>query len=226
MRSRLILLAVVCTFSTVSLFAQSDRKAEVFVGYSNLQAQGLPDKNNVTGVFSSDFLNNRSTLHGFATEVNGFLSGPVGLTGSFSFNENKQSFDNSFRSDEVKTDILYFMGGPSFKFGSSSRFQPFVRVMAGGANTRFDVNQERFLSSGTLTNSFNAHTTDFAMGAGGGLDWRVSDKLKVRLFQVDYTPIFLRDQSVRTLTDAGAIEPATLNGQRMDNVRFVFGVVF
>jgi opacity protein-like surface antigen len=226
MRLRLILLAVVWTFSSVSLFAQSERKAEVFVGYSNLQAQGLPDKNNVTGIFSSNFLNDRSTLHGFATEVSGFLSGNFGLTGSFSFNENKQSNATSFRSDELKTDILYFMGGPSFKVGNSSRFQPFVRVMAGGAHTRFNVDSERFLSSGTLTNSFDTHTTDFAMGAGGGLDWRVKDKLKVRLFQVDYTPIFLGDQSVRRLTDAGAIEPVTLNGQRMDNVRFVFGVVF
>jgi len=213
-------------FCSVSLFAQSDRKAEVFVGYSNLQAQGLPDKNNVTGIFSSDFLNNRSTLHGFATEVSGFLSGNFGLTGSFSFNENKQSNTTSFRNDEIKTDILYFMGGPSFKVGNSSRFQPFVRVMAGGAHTRFDVNSERAFPSGTLTNSFNTHTTDFAMGAGGGLDWRVKDKLKIRLFQVDYTPIFLRDQSVQRLTDAGAIEPVTLSGQRMDNVRFVFGIVF
>jgi opacity protein-like surface antigen len=224
--SRFILLSVFFLFSSISLFAQSDRKTEFFVGYSNLQAQGLPDKNNVTGIFSSDFLNDRSTLHGFATEVNGFLSGNFGLTGSFSFNENKQSNATFLRSDSVKTDILYFMGGPTFKVGNSSRFQPFVRVLAGGAHTRFDVNSERTFASGALTNSFNTHTTDFAMGAGGGLDWRVKDKFKVRLFQVDYAPVFLSDQSVRRLTDAGAIEPVTLNGQRMDNFRFVFGVVF
>jgi hypothetical protein len=48
----------------------------------------------------------------------------------------------------------------------------------------------------------------------------------LRVFQIDYAPIFLSDQSINALTRAGAIEPFTLNGQRMDNVRFSFGVVF
>ena len=221
-----VFLLPVLMFSAISLFAQSERKPEIFLGYSNLQAQGLPDRNNLTGIFGSDFFNNRTTLHGFNSEVTGFLGDNFGLTGNFSFNENNRS--NSFFSgnDSVKTDIFYFMGGPTLSLGHSARLQPFVRFLAGGAHTRFNVTTERNAIGGGLTDSFKTGTTDFAIGAGGGLDWRVGDKFKVRLFQVDYTPVFLSDQSFRTLTQAGAIEPFTLNGQRMDNVRFGFGIVF
>jgi opacity protein-like surface antigen len=210
--------------SAISLFGQSERKPEFFLGYSNLQAQGLPDKNQLTGIFGSEFLNNRTTVHGFDTEVSGFLADYVGITGDFSFNENNRSHSTFFRTDSVKTDIFYFMGGPTFTVGHSSRLQPFGRFLAGGAHTRFDVQSESI--SGFLSSEFKTGTTDFAIGAGGGLDWRVGDSLKLRVFQVDYTPVFLSNQSIRTLTQAGAIEPFTLNGQRMDNIRFTFGVVF
>ena len=219
------LLLAVLMFCAVSAFAQ-ERRPEIFLGYSNLQAQGLPDKNNLTGIFGSDFFNDRTTLHGFNSEVSKYLADRFGLTGNFSFNENNRSFDGVNRSDSVKTDIFYFMGGPTLAIAPSRRFQPFVRFLAGGAYTRFNATSERNFASGDLTNSFKTGATNFALGAGGGLDWRVADKFKVRLFQVDYTPVFLSDQSVRTLTQSGAIQPFTLNGQRMDNVRFSFGVVF
>jgi len=216
----------VLMFSAVSLFAQSERKPEIFLGYSNLQAQGLPDRNNLTGILGSDFFNNRTTLHGFDSEVTGFLRNNFGLTGNFSFNENNRTTSVFSTADSVKTDIFYFMGGPTFSMGHSARLQPFVRFLAGGAHTRFNVTTQQNAIAGLLTDSFKTGTTDFALGAGGGLDWRVGDKLKVRLFQVDYTPVFLSDQSFQTLTQAGAIEPFTLSGQRMDNVRFGFGIVF
>jgi opacity protein-like surface antigen len=224
-RQRIGLIVVVLMLSAVSAFAQ-ERKPEIFLGYSNLQAEGLPDKNNLTGIFGSDFFNNRTTLHGFDTEVSTYLKDNFGLTGNFSFNENNRSFENVNRNDSLKTDIFYFMGGPTLSVGHSSRFQPFVRFLAGGAYTRFSATSELNFASGNLTNSFKTGATNFALGAGGGLDWRVSDKFKVRLFQMDYTPVFLSDQSIRTLSQSGVIQPFTLNGQRMDNVRFSFGVVF
>ena len=219
-------LIAVFMLAAIPLFAQSEHKTDVFVGYSNLQAQGLPDKNSLTGIFGSDFFNNRTTLHGFGTEVSGYLTDNFGLTGSFSFNENNRSNNFFLGTDSLKTDVFYFMGGPTLTMGHSSRFQPFVRFLAGAAHTRFDVSAQpvSFLTDANV--SFKTNTTDFALGAGGGLDWRVGDKLKVRLFQVDYAPVFLSDQSIRSLSLAGAVQPFTLNGQRMDNVRFGFGIVF
>jgi len=225
---RYVLLTGVLMLCSISLFAQSERrKPEIFLGYSNLQAQGLPDKNNVTGIFESDFLNSRTTLHGFDTQVSGFLTDNFGLTGNFSFNENSRSNDTTFRSDTVKNDIFYFLGGPTLSIGHSSRVQPFVRLMAGAAHNTFNIESERTTSSGgTLTNKFKTGTTDFAGALGGGIDWRIADKVKVRVIQFDYTPVFLSDQSIETLSSAGAVQPATLNGQRMDNFRFSFGIVF
>src|SRR5262249_7864441 len=176
-RLRLILLLLLFTFSGISLFAQSERKPEIFFGYSNLQAQGLPDRNNLTGIFGSDFFNNRTTLHGFDTEVSAFPSSIFGLTGNFSFNENSRS-NNRFIGlrDSVKTDIFYFMGGPTLTVGRSSRLQPFVRFLAGGAYTRFNTSSQLNFGFGDLVNnSFTTGTTNFALAAGGGLDWRISD---------------------------------------------------
>jgi hypothetical protein len=220
-----LLLLVVILCSAIPIFAQSEHKPEIYLGYSNLQAQGLPDQNDVTGIFGSNFLNSRTTLHGFNSSVTGFLTDSVGLTGDFSFNENNRSNTDFFGTTSMKTDIFYFMGGPTVRIGHSNKIQPFAHFLAGGAHTRFDVSEQDAIA-GNFTTSFKTGTTDFALGAGGGLDWRVGDRLKVRLFQVDYTPVFLRDQSIQTLTDAGAINPFTLNGQRMDNFRFGFGIVF
>jgi opacity protein-like surface antigen len=220
-----VLLLTACMLFSVSLFAQEGHKPEFFLGYTNLQAQGLPDQNSVTG-FGSNFFNNRTTLHGFGTEGTAYLWDALGLTGSFSFNENNLSDVTANETDSLKTDIFYFMGGPTLKIGHSSRLQPFARFLAGGAHVRFNATSELSTFGGNLTNSFSTGTTNFAFGAGGGLDLRVGDSMKVRLIQVDYAPVFLSNQSINILTQAGAIEPFALNGQRMDNVRFSFGIVF
>src|SRR5262245_66119809 len=99
---KLMLVVSIFMLSTVQLFGQSERKPEIFLGYSNLQAQGLPDRNNLTGIFGSDFLNNRTTVHGFDSEVTGFLHNNFGLTGNFSFNENNRSTSNFGLADSVQ----------------------------------------------------------------------------------------------------------------------------
>jgi hypothetical protein len=98
--------------------------------------------------------------------------------------------------------------------------------MAGGARTNFEISSRRDLSNGTLRNSFDVGSTDLAGMVGGGLDVRVNDTLKVRLFQVDYAPIFLGDRAIRVLGNAGAIQTLELQGQRQDHLRFSFGVTF
>ena len=54
----------------------------------------------------------------------------------------------------------------------------------------------------------------------------VNDSLKVRVFQMDWAPVFLKDRTVEVLGSSGIIEPATLNGQRQDNWRFSVGLAF
>src|SRR5688572_24121986 len=84
--------------SATSAFAQSERKPEFAFGYSNLQVEGLPDTNGLTGLSGSGFFDSRSTMHGFDTAVTVFPAERFGLTGDFSFNANSRSADFSFAS--------------------------------------------------------------------------------------------------------------------------------
>jgi hypothetical protein len=91
---------------------------------------------------------------------------------------------------------------PSFKF-SNSKVQPFARVMAGGAHTRFEAEREFTGVLGTTSSSFEVGATDFAAAAGGGIDIQVGERMKLRVVQFDWTPVFLRDRTVQVLGTNG-----------------------
>jgi opacity protein-like surface antigen len=220
------MLLALLAFCGLSAFAQEPRKPEFFVGYSNLQGEGLPDTNDPNNFISNDFLNRRTTLHGINGGITLFPFQSFGITGDISFNRKHESIDVTAGSNSQNTDIWYFLAGPSYVFPSSGRFQPFGRIMGGVAHTSFEASVERAVSGGTSTNSFDVGSTDFAMGIGGGLDVRVGDKLKVRIIQIDYSPVFLGDRAVSVLGQAGILQPVVLEGQRQDNLRLSFGVTF
>jgi len=101
-----------------------------------------------------------------------------------------------------------------------------MRVMAGAAHTRFTADTNTAIGGGTATSSFAVGSTDFTASAGGGLDVRLGERIKMRAVQVDWAPVFLRDRTVNVLGANGVLAPTTLDGQRQDNWRFSFGVVF
>lgn len=217
---------VACVLLAAPMAVAQGRPAEIFLGYANLQGEGLPDRNSVEGFFNSDFFGSRSTLHGVNASLSGFGASGLGFTGDLSFARQKRTNDAANNSRETHTD--YFMAGPAMKWnrGGATRVEPFVRVMAGAARTRFEASQQLFSSSGTITRSFEVGATDFAAAVGGGMDLRLGANTKLRLIQIDYAPVFLRDRSIDILGGTGAIQPATLEKQRQDNVRFSFGLVF
>src|SRR4029079_14751920 len=174
MFQRFALLFTLIAISATSLFSQSDVKPRYFIGYSNLQAEGLPHKNDPDNIISPDFLDRRTTLHGVNAEATLPLQN-LGITGDFSFNRNKQSSDFSNASQSIKTDVYYFVAGPSLLFGNQSRFQPFVRLMGGAARTNFKVSTERTVTAGNLSNDFGTGSTDLTLMVGGCVDMRVND---------------------------------------------------
>ena len=225
MRKRFVLLSVLMTLSVTTVFAQSEYKPKFFIGYSNLQAEGLPSKNDPDNVISPGFLDRRSTMHGVNAEAT-FPIGNFGITGDLSFNRNKLSTDVTNGEQSTKTDVMYFVAGPSFAFRNSTRVEPFIRVMGGAARTNFEISTSRQFATGAVSSEFDTHSTDLAVMIGGGFDVRVSDKVRLRILQVDYAPIFLSDRSINVLGRAGAIQTVELEGQRQDQVRFSFGVNF
>src|SRR5947207_7995062 len=129
---RYLLLAAVM-LSSVSALAQSQQRPEFFIGYSNLQAEGLQDN-----FFSTNLFSRRTTFHGGNGEVTFFPFQTFGITGDLSLNRRHKSADVTGGSDSETTDIAYFMGGPSYVFSNvSERLQPFARILLGVAHTRY-----------------------------------------------------------------------------------------
>src|SRR5688572_319853 len=129
-------------FFALSAYGQDDVRPQYFIGYSNLQAEGLPDKNDPDNLLSPDFLDRRTTLHGINAAVT-FPFANFGLTGDFSFNRNDESADFADVNQSIKTDVFYFVGGPSLQFPNASRFEPLVRLLVGAARTNFEVESRR-----------------------------------------------------------------------------------
>ena len=222
------LVVLVCILVTAP-FANA-QKFEAFVGYTNLQSEGLPETNAPSfEAFDIGFFRQRTTLHGVNASFSAYPASDqkFSLTGDVSWARRGHDDDIVGGQQTRHIDTLYFVGGPSMKFSRSSKAQPFARVMAGIAHTGFDASTSLSTpGGGTVTSSFDVSSNDFAAAVGGGLDLSVSERTKVRLFQVDWMPIFLSDRSIQVLGTNGVIQPATFSNQRQDNWRFSIGLVF
>jgi opacity protein-like surface antigen len=225
----LSLLTLLCALpAAAQTTAGDDRRPEFFVGYSNLQAEGLPERNTTTGSFSDDLFGERTGLHGINVEATGYLTPRFGLTGDFSYHARDRDFTPAGGGEgDIDTRVIQFMGGPQVRFPNQTRATPFLRALFGVANTRFNVSSStQTAGGGNVTSTFSTNATDFAMALGGGLDVRVGERVALRVFQLDYNPVFLRERSISVLGGAGAIQPTRLESNRQDNIRLGFGVTF
>jgi opacity protein-like surface antigen len=220
------MLLAILLFCSVSVFAQGEHNPEIFLGYSNLQAEGFRDTNNPNSVLTNDFFRDRTTLHGINGEATVFPFDMFSLTGDLSFNRKKRKTDVTNGSDSEHLDTWYFMAGPSYVADTDGIVRPFVRMLFGGAHTSYEAIAKRTVNSGNITSSFDLGTTDFSLALGGGLDFKVGERVKVRVIQFDYAPIFLGDRSLMVLGQAGVLRPLVLDGQRQDNLRFSVGITF
>jgi opacity protein-like surface antigen len=115
-------------------------------------------------------------------------SGSHGWDGSVAFNANRwlgvvadfggqyTRFDSPGSSERIKTHSALF--GPRFSARNSSRATPFAHVLLGAAHV-----DSRARESGL---DFHFTDTTFATAVGGGLDVRVSRRVALRAFQIDY----------------------------------------
>jgi hypothetical protein len=189
-------LFIACTSSVA--FAQTDdyNKYDVGVLYShNRQDIGVEDP-------SQNFIDEREGFHGVEVFVKGNVSRYVGLKGSYSFN--RKSFDidggTAATSFDVDANLHQFLGGAEFKDNArETKVKPFAHVLAGVAHARADV------SNATL--SFEESDTGFAAAVGGGVDFKLSDRVDLRAVQFDYNPV-------------------RANGETSHNFRIGIGLIF
>src|SRR5215467_8078862 len=113
-------------------FAQAlGNNIKFFVGYSNLQAEGLANKNtDLPDVLNTSFFQDRTTLHGGNAELTVAFKG-IGVTGDASFDRKHKGTDTTGAHNFNNTDVSYFMIGPSFAYTGHSSVEPFARIMAG-----------------------------------------------------------------------------------------------
>lgn len=225
MRRFLVLMALIAFSAPFAAAQDTDKRFEFFGGYSLLNADNSLDSDGFDDEDFDDFDlggDDRTNVNGFNLAATGYVTPRFGFTGDFSYHQKTE--DNTFDGDnfEIEARQINILGGPQVRFTNTSRVTPFVRALAGVANTRGEL---RAASGGSTPGSFNISdsTTDFALAIGGGLDVSVSDNFAVRLFQVDYNPVFLRD---RTINPGSGFDSIDVSGRRLDNVRFSVGVVF
>ena len=192
--------------------AQSDDRSrfEFFGGYSVMRIDYEPEP--IDPRFQTPIIvafDPKQTLHGFNASATINLTGGFGLTGDFSGHFKTRSVPDPLGGNITNRVRIYnLLGGPQYRFGGARRVTPFVRALAGVASTRSK------LEAPSLNATDDLSSTDFALALGGGVDVRVSDRVVLRVFQVDYNPIFL-----------SSINELGFGKVRADNVRFSFGVV-
>ena len=155
-------------------FGQSDyRKGEVG---ANVSIVGADTK----GAFNSD--KSRDALYGF--EVHGAynFSRFWGLEADFSYHQ--RHFDSDFI--DLHSRLTQIMGGIKLQDNSNTtRFRPFAHALAGVAHAS---EIPRIVQVSTIDVLSIRSGTGPAFVLGGGLDIRLTRKLELRAFQIDYNP--------------------------------------
>jgi hypothetical protein len=163
-------------------FAQTGgdyNKVDVGVLFSHNRVDtGIDDPN-------QNFIDQREGFNGVEAFVKGNVSRFVGLKGSYSYY--RKSFDivgnTAATSFDVDANIHQFLGGVEFKDNArETKVKPFAHVLAGAGHFRADVNNV------TPALSFEESETGFAAVVGGGVDFKLSDRVDLRAVQFDYNP--------------------------------------
>ena len=213
--------------------SQSDEppKAEYFIGlaYENADSRikahdvvavdGIPVTGGLTAAGTLVTPNRKRTDSlGWNSSATFFFTPRFGLTGDVSGvwrRENQTYFNEPYRA---QMEIYNFLAGPQVRFVNATRWTPYARAMAGVA---YSKNRFGARSATAPFQSFSDSSTDFALGLGGGLDYRISDRVSYRILQGDYNPIFRRDRTI-TASDGTTIQ---ISGKTENNLRFSTGIV-
>lgn len=181
-------------------------RVELFLGYSYWRAIPYSTGNRIEylngGSASLAYNFNRhwglvGDFAGFSTDSVQFNAAP-GTTGS--------------RVVDAEGKVFTYMLGPRYSFRSHSRLTPFLQVLVGVAHADEVVLdcKDQIYACRPLP-SENA----FALTAGGGLDYRLTHRVAVRLFQAEY---------LLTRFD----DPSSLTGDKsfQNNIRLSAGLLF
>lgn len=210
------LLVLLATMSLVSIpaIAQDHPRMELFLGYSALITPS--DEAVITdGIDTVMVKRETSFINGWNASLAVNANSWLGFVGDFSGHYGPVDYRASDAVDNVvfgtRARIHQYMGGPQFsRRGDSTRV--FVRALIGAVTVRESVSIEDI--------NINETATGFALGAGGGLDVRINDRLAWRAFQADY--FWYRFGQPKLIVNGAQIS----NSTTQNNFRISTGLVF
>jgi hypothetical protein len=188
--------------------AQDHNKVEFFGGYQYLSVDTGFDE------IDSEF-DGRSGFHGFNASVTGNVHKSFGLKFDFS-THSKNIFEDSDITVKLRTS--QYLGGIQLKNNATDgpTVKPFAHILAGVANQK--ISCSGFCGEtdveGTSSSPFSESQNSFAMVFGGGLDVKVHKRVDIRVFQIDYNPIWFKGN-----------DNLELDSRLQNNIRIGFGNV-
>lgn len=212
LKSLISAIAVLFVFSTFTMAQDVINRAEFFGGYShNWVDSGIssndPDVN--------DFFSGRTGHSGVNASITGNLSKYVGI--KFDVASYSKTTSDTFGTDpfSVKSRNTTFMGGVQFKnnLKDGPTVKPFAHILAGIAH--------QTLTSADFDSDFSNNS--FTMAFGAGLDIKVHKHVDIRVIQLDYNPVFRKDETL--VVDDTTVPPTTVTFGRQNNFRAGFGIV-
>ena len=201
MRRLLLLLVAVVSSASVAA-AQSDyKKFELFAGYSHNRVDtGIGDDDPEL----DDIVDEREGFHGFNASITGNVNRYFGLKFDFAGHFKEQDFplfsiQGSAATVNVNSRAYSFLGGVQVKDNATdATFKPFAHGLVGAAHVR---NRATFTGAcatifpSPCPQNFTDSETGFAAALGGGIDIRASNRLDIRVIQVDYNPTRVFDST-------------------------------
>ena len=211
-----VFVALLCTSVTM---AQDDyRRFEFFVGYSHNRVDVGPveDFDPEDDLEFSDIFDEREGFNGFNASVAGNFSRYLGA--KFDYSYHQKSF--GFGGDNTTIRLHNILGGIQVKDNSTeATWKPFAHALVGVGRTSADLTE------------FDDQLSDFddagfAAAIGGGLDVRVSPRIDIRVFQVDYNPMRFDFTDFGTTGIPGTPVLQDDLKRTLHNFRFGIGIVF
>ncbi len=210
-----VFVALMCASAVVG---QDRRRFELFAGYSHNRVDVGPVEDFDPGddLELDDIFDEREGFNGFNISAVGNFSRYLGA--KFDYSYHQKSFD--FGADNTTVRLHNILGGIQVKNNESEgTIKPFAHALVGVGRTEADLSEFD-------NDLFDFDDTGFAAAIGGGLDIRVSNRVDVRLFQIDYNPMRFDFSDFGASGVPGTPTPTGSQKRTLHNVRIGIGIVF
>lgn len=188
-RVRVLGLCLAALSVAIPVSAQTSPRTEISGGYQFLTFS-VDEDTSLDGVD-----NNESLPKGWYVDVAGNLNPMIGIV--FQVGGNYKTFEESIAigggtfTASADLDVHEFLGGVRVSARKNPRLVPYGQFLVGGITGSIELSTTSTIP-GLPSFSEEDSTTNFALEAGGGVNFGVAENLGIR-FGVDYLRVFAED---------------------------------